>query len=340
MTSELAPLDPDRSGNDVNSQSLLSKSEPSMPKSNGKRSPREYAHTIFRHSTQSEHVSLYPGIQYRSIARFLNTPSPSRTQPPIKTDAIFKHCNHEFAVLYDLTYNRKDARYFTSFSRSDAPQQFERYLVPYGHCGARYRVDPEIFRRQLQHGQNCEYFDLPDLPSSSMDIIKLSASTIGSNQVLTITRDEEEGALERHYYSLGQRPDLVGKSIVRQVWTLDAKHFSIEQHIFISVMKREEGWLALILLDHGRDLDEYVVRKRESKQGSSFRKPVSEAHTDYTISYIHRLIKQLLKDKAQSVLSRRFQMLKRSTPMSRAKFRIRLSKTIAIQANGLVKVLS
>jgi hypothetical protein len=200
-------------------------------------------------------------LQYRSIARFLNTPSPLSLRPPTKTDVVFKRRDHNFAILHDLAYDRKDTRYFTAFSGPDALQKFEEHTAPHDNCGqllflrgypsnewintigARYRIDPEIFRRQLHHGQTCEFHDLPDKPSSSMHIIKLSTSTIGSRQVLDITREEEEEALESHFHNLGQRPDLVGESIVRRLSTHDAKHFSIEQHIFISVMRRSEGWL-------------------------------------------------------------------------------------------------
>lgn len=226
-----------------------------------KRSPKDYASAIRRYSTRSEYESLYPGVQYRSIARFLNVPAHVRPENGIHKKHIYKQRKHSFAILHDLAYGRDDPRYFTTFSDSSGPQLFSTHPAPHDHCGqllflrgypsqdwinsigARYRVDPEIFRRQLQHGPKCEYFDLPDLPSSSMNIIKLFTSTIGTRRGLAVDRSEQEDALERHFHNLGLNPDVVGESIVRQLWTHDEKHFSIEQNILMTVLRREDGWL-------------------------------------------------------------------------------------------------
>ncbi|CAN9361648.1 unnamed protein product [Alternaria alternata] len=121
--------------------------------------------------------------------------------------------------------------------------------------GARYRIDPEVFRRQLQQVPGSDYYDLPDLPSSSINIIKLSTTTIGYGEVPSSSRLEHETQLQDHFNNLG-KSGLIGESIVRQLWNHDEMHFSIEQNIIVNVVRRQEGWLALILLDHGRDLDE------------------------------------------------------------------------------------
>jgi len=44
-------------------------------------------------------------------------------------------------------------------------------------------------------------------------------------------------------------------------------------------------------------------------------KPIPEVHTDYTLDYIKQLVKQLVGDNANQVLSRRFQMLNLWKPL-------------------------
>jgi hypothetical protein len=251
----------ERDHNDSDDQRFQDQPNCNDSVSRRKRSPKDYASAIRRHSTRSEYDSLYPGVQYRSIARFLNVPAPVRSRPSASNKHSYKQREYSFAILHDLAYGRDDPRYFTSFSGSSGPQRFATHPAPHDKCGqllflrgypsqdwinsigARYRVDPEIFRRQLQHGPKCEYFDLPDLPSSSMNIIKLFTSTIGTRRRLTVDRSTEEDALERHFHNLGSNPDVVGESIVRQLWTHDEKHFSIEQNILMTVLQRKDGWL-------------------------------------------------------------------------------------------------
>ena len=225
-----------------------------------RRTPSDYAKTVSKHSTRSEHDSLYPGVQYRSIVKFLNSTGQHHGTKSRTPDPPFPKREHSFAILHDLAYDRQDPQYFTTF---DDPQALFCHPAPRKDCGqllflrgypshtwmntigARYRIDPEVFRRKLQQVPGSDYYDLPDLPSSSINIIKLSTTTIGYGEVPSSSRHEHETQLQDHFNNLG-KSGLIGESIVRQLWNHDEMHFSIEQNIIVNVVRRQEGWLGTL----------------------------------------------------------------------------------------------
>jgi hypothetical protein len=233
-------------------------SNPSGSERREKRVPKDYATAIATHSTCSAHESLYPGTHYRATARFLNH---GISTNPLRRSHSFAKRAHDFAILHDLAYSRQDSRRITAFDSLEGPQRFATHPSPHDNSGqllflrgfpspewinslgARYRIDPEIFRRHLEHGPGYDAFDLPGLASSSLSIIKLSTSTLGSREDLTVDRQDGDNALLSHFNDLGQNPGVVGESVVRQLWIHDEKHFSIEQFILVTVMRRGDGWL-------------------------------------------------------------------------------------------------
>lgn len=226
-----------------------------------KRTPKHYADSITAHATRSAHDHLFPGTHYHSLSRFLQPATYQTLKVSPNRKYSFIRRTHDFAVLHDLAYTQDDPRYMTSFDSVNGPQNLAAHTFPHDHSGqllflrgwpspewintigARYRVEPEIFRRHLEYGPTYEAFDLPGLPSASVNIIKLSTSTLGDGQVLAVDREQEMTAVQSHFNALGSDPAVVGESVVRRLWIHDKKHFSIEQFVFICVIRKGDGWV-------------------------------------------------------------------------------------------------
>lgn len=230
--------------------------------------PQDYANAIRIHAVRAKGYSLYPGPNYRALANFIKN---LRSKPPIPQLYRPAHDEFKYAALHDLALEIDDPGRITLFDGLSGLDRFEAHQDPQPdsgqilflrgypspdwmrRVGARYRLDPEFFRRQLSLGPTLDYFDLPALPSSSENIIHLNATSIGRCDSTTLGRQASLKALQKHFQNLGTR---VGESIVRRFSWHDEEHFSIDQQISAYVTEQGPGWVAIVLLDNGRDLNE------------------------------------------------------------------------------------
>jgi hypothetical protein len=217
------------------------------------KTPEQYIHAIAAHATKEMRASLYPGVNYRHLARFL-TPTKSRAAAA----RLRRRPKHNYVVVHDLAYDHGDPFRVSSFNSQDGINGFAAHPLPSagsGHMvfirgypspewvaaiGARYGVDPEYFRRFLSFGQSRDYFDLPSLPSSSTNIINIPITTIGRHSGFATDRLKEVESVLRHFSNLGSSPD-AGDSIVRQFSVHDSEYFSIEQNVLVCVVKTKGG---------------------------------------------------------------------------------------------------
>ena len=109
--------------------------------------------------------------------------------------------------------------------------------------GATYRLDPEFMRRHLDFLQPQEYYDLPSLPSSSNNMLRLRLITIckrsqivGYSHVEKHRWDEIE-EVRKHQGRLGLH-GVVGESIVRRFNNHDEMTFTLEQDVSCCVTRR------------------------------------------------------------------------------------------------------
>ena len=117
--------------------------------------------------------------------------------------------------------------------------------------GARYRVDPEFFRRHLDFLQPVEFYDLPTLPSSSRNVIQLRIITICSREVaftqeqMEESRREEIEAVKKHQRQLGASGS-IGESIIRRFSIHGESIFTLEQEVTCCVKRKNGGWVGMI----------------------------------------------------------------------------------------------
>ncbi|KAI0147056.1 hypothetical protein GGR57DRAFT_516083 [Xylariaceae sp. FL1272] len=234
-----------------------------------KRRPEEYAEAVAEYSKIAKEHHLHPGTHYRQLSRFLQGNSIYiGGHGNIQHNTPFRR--HDLVVVHDLTDSGREIKCFDSITGLN---ELMGHPLPGRGCGqllfvrgypsrdwvnligSRYRVDPEIFRRHLDLDRSEDYFDTPSLPSATHNMIRLTTTSIGRHSVVG-SKLPRQFSLDQYHCSLGRNPDAVGESLVRRFSAHSDDRFSIDQHISICVLKRGEGWVALILLDSGRDLDE------------------------------------------------------------------------------------
>lgn len=227
---------------------------PSNPADQTKRSPQDYAAAVHRHSLRSKEHHLFTGTNYRSLALFLKSTSPLSSTTPAPRFSR----DHDVLVIHDLS---PSGHHITRFNSITGLQNLNNHPLPGDGCGqllflrglpssewvntigARYRVDPELFRRYLPVTSGQETFDLPAVASSSSNIVKLTVTSIGHRVIVDPGLSGDGRSACEHFQLLGNPMGLVGQSIVRKVSLHDEQHFSIEQDVHICVMRRGGGWL-------------------------------------------------------------------------------------------------
>lgn len=227
---------------------------PSSSTDQTKRSPRDYAAAVHRHSLRSKEHYLFTGTNYRSLALFLKNANTLSATTPIATYSR----DHDILIIHDLT---PSGHRITRFNSITGLQGFNSHPLPGDGCGqllflrglpssewvntigARYRVDPELFRRHLPMTSGQETFDLPAVASSSSNIVKLTITSIGHRAIADPRQLGDGKAAGEHFNLPGNSLGLVGQSMIRKFSVHDEQHFSVEQDVYISVMKRGDGWL-------------------------------------------------------------------------------------------------
>lgn len=216
--------------------------------------PEKYASAISSHSKRSKEQFLYPGTNYKRFSDFLNTNSvgsPGATLPE----------RYAYVIVHDLAYEHKDPRRIKEFDAEDGLNDFMTLQLPHDGCGqliflrgwpsqrwinrigAKYHIEPEIFRRHLPLGYDQDVFDIPGPPSSSANTVRLKVTTLGKRETATVERHEAKKALQMQFQKLSDGTSAPGQSIVRNFSVHDEEHFSMEQEISISVLRRGHGWI-------------------------------------------------------------------------------------------------
>ena len=229
---------------------------------------QDYANTIRTHAARTKGQSLYPGPNYRALADFIED---LRWKQPHSLPHPSRSRHFDFAAIHDLAFDVSESSRLTLFDSLSDFERFDTHEDPrpdsgqilflrgypspdwIRHVGAKYRIDPEFFRRQLILDRTLDFFDLPMPPSSSENIIALNITSIGRCNSTTLGRQTSPRALQKYSQNLGTK---VGESIVRRFSWHDEEHFSIEQQISLCVVNKGAGWVAIVLLDNGRNLDE------------------------------------------------------------------------------------
>lgn len=226
------------------------------------RTPEIYARTVEVHSRQRKESSSFPGSNYQYLADFLMRPYSRILCPP----KYSPKAGYKFVTLHKFDFGRKHEVWrldsgpqgLIDLERHEAPSSgsghilfLEGYPSPewLNLIGARYRVDPEFYRRHLDFMQPKNQFDLPGLPSASKNIVKLPLVTIGVQKDLgSLSLDSLEQHRERAFQATQAYTQQmiataeVGEPIIRNFLIHDENHFTIEQELSICVESRKGGW--------------------------------------------------------------------------------------------------
>ncbi|PVH75109.1 hypothetical protein DL98DRAFT_383861, partial [Cadophora sp. DSE1049] len=135
--------------------------------------------------------------------------------------------------------------------------------------GAMCAINPLFFKRHLEYiwsSRPLRLFAAPSLPSASFHILRLRIFTIGDTENdpseagkeeadLRAMRDASETAMANYFQELHLERRLEpGMSIVRAFNVHNARYFSVEQEITMTVQVVGDKWVAIIWTDIGQDL--------------------------------------------------------------------------------------
>jgi hypothetical protein len=220
--------------------------------------PAFYASTISSYAERSQDEYLSCGLNYRAFARFIE----DLQSIGAPTTLGISGQPHVYAVVHNLQPDGEEILQFDtengyeslSVLQLPAPQTsrliFVRgYLLPrwIRLIGSQYRLDPEFFRRNLDFLQQRDFCDLPSLPSTSKNIVRLRITNIWTR---TVPLSIKEIAQERigskrileEYQNALVASGRAGDSIIRNYSVHSETLYTIEQDIFFSVKKRNKGW--------------------------------------------------------------------------------------------------
>lgn len=116
--------------------------------------------------------------------------------------------------------------------------------------GSHFRLDPEFFRRNLDFLQNKRYYDLPGLPSTSKNNVRLRVTTICTRKTplrpgeIIEERKRSASILENYQNTILGR-GRAGDSIIRKYSVHNGTICAIEQDISFCVKKRGKHWTGI-----------------------------------------------------------------------------------------------
>lgn len=243
------------------------------------RSAENYAHLVAAHARQATSDSLYPGLNYENLSQYLLQPYTQQYHPQSSGKSSTKSAKAApetcFAMLYDLSAakNERATPFISpvSFEMSTTIQALGTSET--GHLlflrgnptpewlntiGYRCNIDPEFFLRHLDFRATAgkpDYFNLPGLPSSKTNFLRLHWTTIGSRGA-TFERDEHDqeeverlrafSAKRMEQYldetRSGHKMNLCD-SFVRRFAVHDGTHFSFEQDVSICINSIGKSWI-------------------------------------------------------------------------------------------------
>ncbi|KAH7116703.1 hypothetical protein B0J11DRAFT_592653 [Dendryphion nanum] len=269
--------------------------------------PEEYARSIYAHSLRSTAISSFPGNNYSDLAKWL---SRAYTQPQSKSTVPF-----HLIALYDLGdltgdcswfYNEDDINELETASRPGKDQVqllfIRGFLSPtwISLIGSKYGIDPEFLLRHLDFFSTSPHRHLysnPSLISTTNNITQLCVTTIfreerspggnnTSDDMISSRKDQAEKLSA--YKRLLRVQACSGDSMVRQYYTLDQQYFIMEQWISITIVKSGDGWLGLVWMDQGRNLESSLRgpwTSELSRNATAF--PVIQHHPKMTTRKTH-----------------------------------------------------
>ena len=227
--------------------------------------PEQYTGPIETHAQRDQAKYLHAGANYVPFALFLKSAGAPVPAVPVAVQhvCLIVHSVHTDGRRTADCY-RTDELQRHNVTTSEDPGSLRIFFLR-GHVspqwiaalGARYRVEPEFFRRHREFAPSTGFYDIPVLPSDFRPILSLPYTSIYKRQ-LSISphavRKSRENANEisrQHQQDLGTR-GIDGESIVRRFAFLDETHFTVEQCMTCCIKKRGSGWQGRTPCQNGR----------------------------------------------------------------------------------------
>jgi len=244
-----------------------------------------FASTVLKHAQKTHQTSLFPGQNYQRLAEFLCLPYESLSfnnnhklsltgSINLFVTAPQEECEQDkasFLTVYHYSPSAplRLARYAANRDGWEAFEQRHEVLGPgcaqvlfmrgfappewLNTIGSTYRVDPEYIRQHLRFLQPDEQFDIPGLPSTFTNCVRLPLVTNGvrdggdtqeqlGGADMAQDRQDASMMIDMHLQKL-DRSGHGAQSIVRTLMLHNERYYSLEQEVSICVLRKGGGWI-------------------------------------------------------------------------------------------------
>lgn len=228
-----------------------------------------YTASLDRLSKAPLQPELYSRVQYQFLARYLST-APAQSRPAAQngypTDAQRRASQSSDAFIHVTVHTLLDGNSLGrhDFDLKDGLARFADHSQPETRAdevvfvrgslsaawiealGAKYKIDPEFFRRHLRYLPGRDYADLPSLPSANTGMMTLLLASLYSrshalapDQIRKARARDPDVARRNQKTISGEMAR--GETVVRRFSTLSDRLFSVEHEISIFIRSRKNG---------------------------------------------------------------------------------------------------
>lgn len=239
------------------------------------RTAEQYASSLRRVYKQSLQTELFSRVHYQSLSNYLS--SAFDNQGAYVTEGFAqRRANFQFThvVVHTIANGttRRDCfdhslglERFLTFPKPEP--KMDQIIFVRGSpspawinlLGAKYKVEPEFFRRHLRYLPGRDHSDHPTLPSATTNTLSLSvislysrSRALGPEEIINLRNEDHETA-RRNTQAISAH-DACGETIVRKFSTLNDRLLAMEHEISIYIRERKnesclgECWRFLTLV--------------------------------------------------------------------------------------------
>ena len=224
------------------------------------RTPEQYASSLRQAYSQSLQTELFSRVHYQSLSNYLAsafqdqwayaTESATPNIANFRFTHVVVHTIANGATRRDCFDHKLGLEHFSTFPEPGAGT--DQIILLRGSpspawinlLGAKYKVEPEFFRRHLRYLPGRDHSDLPTLPSATANTLSLSVASLYTRS-LALSREEVQRIRNDDYETARRNTQAIsahnacGETIVRKFSTLNDRLLSMEHDISIYIRERK-----------------------------------------------------------------------------------------------------
>jgi len=230
------------------------------------RTPENYAASLRQASNASLQTELFSRVHFQVLSNYL-TPRAHHDQPAVANDSglsapeaqqsgpfthVVVHTVANGTVRRHDFDHEKGLEPFASFP--DPGKNTDQIIFVRGSLspawikllGAKYKVEPDFFRRHMRYLPGRDHSDLPPLPSAAINTLTLSVTSLYTRSPAlrhdhVKKRRAEDSIIVRKNQQMISARAACGETVLRRFSTINDRVFALEHDISIYLRERRNG---------------------------------------------------------------------------------------------------